>query len=37
MTSSGRSLTFAFLSNDSSPDAARPALDRLADAVRSAK
>ena len=37
MTDSGRALTFAFLSNESDPNSARPALDRLANAVRSAK
>lgn len=37
MTDSGRALTFAFLSNESDPNSARPALDRLANAVRSAE
>ncbi|WP_296212248.1 D-alanyl-D-alanine carboxypeptidase/D-alanyl-D-alanine-endopeptidase [uncultured Corynebacterium sp.] len=36
MTDSGRALTFAFLSNESDPNSARPALDRLANAVRTA-
>ncbi|KAB3519862.1 D-alanyl-D-alanine carboxypeptidase/D-alanyl-D-alanine-endopeptidase [Corynebacterium sp. zg254] len=36
MTEDGRPLTFAFLSNDSSPDEARPALDRLANALHTA-
>ncbi len=33
-TVEGRPLTFAFLSNGTSPDVARPALDRLANALR---
>lgn len=37
MTDSGRALAFAFLSNQSDPNSARPALDRLANAVRSAE
>lgn len=37
MTASGRPLTFAFLSNESDPNTARPALDRLANAVRTAR